>query len=487
MTISQETQIRRSEVYDADLDNTQAETAPVSLQDDINMLRTLFRKVIDPTGNWFDNPPIDLTAIASDPTPADFVAHAADTAIHFQQTDIDHVNLLSKGVNTHEQIDIHIADLLNPHGVTPGQIGAAALAHLHVATDVSDFTPAVDAQIAVNALVAANTAKVSAAGSIDTHSDVRTSGANLPVAGDILFWDGAHWRPATPGAGGSSSVGDVSGPGLSAATDTAVARWDTASGQLLDNSSVLLSDPAGGITTIKGGLGITLALQSDAGRPLELRNATDSVVALSVEAGASGRVVVSPHGDVVLSPGSGAVEIRPGTTKATRIYHGDSSEALAFADAAGGHTVLFDTMRPATSNLVALGDVDAGGRWADILTEKLTLEEGSFGPAPVTGMTQLYMSALNHVTAIKSNGVVVDLELGGGGGSGLQFAYQTYVPTPAQTVFILSQAPVGKTLVFINGVQNTDFVVVGTQLTWSPVAAGFSLTPDDDFDVYYEV
>lgn len=60
------------------------------------------------------------------------------------------------------------------------------------ASTISDF----DTEVSNNASVTANTAKVSADGSINTHSDVDTSGAS---AGDVLRYDGTDWVPYTKG------------------------------------------------------------------------------------------------------------------------------------------------------------------------------------------------------------------------------------------------------------------------------------------------
>ena len=96
----------------------------------------------------------------------------------------------------------------------------------------------------------------------------------------------------------------------------------------------------------------------------------------------------------------------------------------------------------------------------------------------------------NKLFVLKGNGVSVDLEAGGGGGGGLQFASQQFVPTPLQTVFTLSQPPVGRTIMFANGLELFEgdaFNVVGTTLTFIPAVAGFTLGVNDIVDVYIEV
>ena len=55
-----------------------------------------------------------------------------------------------------------------------------------------------DARVDANTSVVLNTAKVSADGSIGTHSDVDVSTA-APVNGDVLTWNGANWVPLQNG------------------------------------------------------------------------------------------------------------------------------------------------------------------------------------------------------------------------------------------------------------------------------------------------
>lgn len=63
-----------------------------------------------------------------------------------------------------------------------------------------------DVRVAANSAVAANTAKVSADGSINTHSDVDTA-TNPPALNDSLVWDGSNWVPGEGGSG--SGVGGI--------------------------------------------------------------------------------------------------------------------------------------------------------------------------------------------------------------------------------------------------------------------------------------
>jgi hypothetical protein len=179
-----------------------------------------------------------------------------------------------------------------------------------------------------------------------------------------------------------------------------------------------------------------------------------------------------------------------------QLFIGDSptftGAFLTYGTTHPGHLEVDQDFAPALSFFgpFELGAFTPGGRWGNVLAEKYTMEEGLPAPAAVPGYTQLYMSGANAVTAVKGNGVVVNLELGGGGGSGLQLASQQFLPILNQTVFVLSQPPVGRTMLFINGFElfeNDAFTVVGTTLTFLPGVAGYPLDAGDIADVYYEV
>lgn len=69
-----------------------------------------------------------------------------------------------------------------------------------------------------------------------------------------------YW--CVPPGGGSSGSGDVVGPG--SGTDNAIARWDTTTGKLLQDSAVTVSDVSGASVTIATTAGNALALAATA-------------------------------------------------------------------------------------------------------------------------------------------------------------------------------------------------------------------------------
>ena len=85
-----------------------------------------------------------------------------------------------------------------------GQIGVVVLDTDDVAEGVTSLYYT-EPRVTANAAVALNTAKVSADGSIDTHSDVDTT-TTPPALSEVLTWDGANWVPGV-GGGGSGQGG----------------------------------------------------------------------------------------------------------------------------------------------------------------------------------------------------------------------------------------------------------------------------------------
>jgi hypothetical protein len=88
-------------------------------------------------------------------------------------------------INKHSKLDLD--DGTNPHGTNKSDVGLSN----------TDNTSDVDKPIST-ATQSALDAKISADGSINTHSDVDTS-TTAPIGGDLLRWDGSsnEWKPST--------------------------------------------------------------------------------------------------------------------------------------------------------------------------------------------------------------------------------------------------------------------------------------------------
>lgn len=142
---------------------------------------------------------------------------------------------------------------------TASEAGIAAASHTHTASQVTDF----DTEVSNNTDVAANTAarhdpvtvsdtseidltltgqQISGAivaGSIDETKLDTSTNASLDLA-DSSVQPGDNISTLTNDSGFTSNTGDVVGP--ASATDNAIARYDTATGKLLQNSIVTVND-----------------------------------------------------------------------------------------------------------------------------------------------------------------------------------------------------------------------------------------------------
>lgn len=146
----------------------------------------------------------------------------------------------------------------------------ADASHTHPASEITDF----DTEVSNNTAVAANTAKVSADGSIGTHSDVDLTGL---ANGNLLAYNSSsgNFEPSTPGGGGDllaannlSDVDNVStarsnlGVYSTTETDSAIATAtaalvDSAPGALdtLNELAAAIGDDAAFSTTVTTALG----------------------------------------------------------------------------------------------------------------------------------------------------------------------------------------------------------------------------------------
>ncbi|MGI9321091.1 MAG: hypothetical protein ACR2O5_06725, partial [Thiogranum sp.] len=144
-----------------------------------------------------------------------------------------------------------------------------------VHADVSDAGSGAIITTAERNAITANSAKVSADGSIDTHSDV-TTGAK--TADDVLTWSGAAWVSQAPAAGGAGTYNEVEKDDLSVSVGRAKLNFEATG----DATVTVTDEPGGDKTTISidataggGGGGIgkgapfvvgdLLQVQSDAG------------------------------------------------------------------------------------------------------------------------------------------------------------------------------------------------------------------------------
>lgn len=184
---------------------------------------------------------------------------------------------------TQQDVDAH-ADLTNnPHGTTALQVGAAAVVHTHVATDVTDFQTAVSANtdvgdntnhrgltnnphsttaVQVGAIPTSEKGAVNGVATLDGSGKVPAGqipvlgnttyvvadsterlAISSPVEGDLAIqtddgsqwvWDGAAWQQLP------TASGDVTGP--ASATNEAIARFDSTTGKAIQNSLATIND-----------------------------------------------------------------------------------------------------------------------------------------------------------------------------------------------------------------------------------------------------
>jgi len=135
------------------------------------------------------------------------------------------------------------------------QTGNVSLTTTHIPQGTNLYYS--DALVSSNPSVVANTSKISASGSINTHSDVDTD-TLAPANGQFLGWQDDQWVPMTPPSGitGGNNIGLESGVGLVIEgypfSPDRIPLW-----KLIEGSGISINTISGGIqisSTVAGGV-----------------------------------------------------------------------------------------------------------------------------------------------------------------------------------------------------------------------------------------
>ena len=195
----------------------------------------------------------------------DYVTDETLTAQYYKKTELDSGQLDNR-YYTETEVNSALSlkyDASNPDGFeTPAELDVRDTANRNrsnhtgtqLASTISDFAT----QVTNNSAVLANTAKVSADGSISTHSDVNTAGA---AVGNTLVWSGAVWIPGVAGASGEVYVHTGNGHG---GAGIKIRRFATT--QINTGTSITYTDdPTNGASFLINENGIYNITYSDSG------------------------------------------------------------------------------------------------------------------------------------------------------------------------------------------------------------------------------
>lgn len=169
----------------------------ISISDDFPENRVMLKKMLDKTGSGTIEF-LRLYNIDSDGT----VLNVSD--ITLSGTPYTPVGTVVEGdspITPDNHSELALDDGTNPHGTTKTDIGLSNVPNVdatqrsshtgtQTAATISDF----DVEVSNNISVVANTAKVSADGSVSTHSDVSLTGISTD---QYLKWNGSSFEPAS--------------------------------------------------------------------------------------------------------------------------------------------------------------------------------------------------------------------------------------------------------------------------------------------------
>jgi hypothetical protein len=219
--------------------------------------------------------------------------------------------------------------------------------------------------------------------------------------------------------------GDVVGP--ASATDNAVARFDTTTGKLIQNSVVLVGDTGAvtGVTTLAASTSVTtpivqatnsggLALKNSAGTTqISMGGGGGDNVTISVATninGANAQIDISPTGTghVHIKPtGTGAVEIAPTNagTMNNLVIGGTTPLAGSFTDLSVTGTLSFDAAQGTAGQVLTSAGTGATPTWTTPTTGTVTSVTGtapvvsSGGATPAISMAAATGSVNGYLTS----------------------------------------------------------------------------------------
>jgi hypothetical protein len=270
-----------------------------------------------------------------------------------------------------------------------------------------------------------------------------TNATATPIAGAVAYGTGTAYAFTAAGSAGqvltsagagvpiwtTNAGGDVTGPASS--TDNAVARFDSTTGKLIQNSTVIIDDTGAttGVTTLAASTSVTTPIvQASNSAGLSLKNASGTIQ-MSVGAGGGDNMSINvstnlngTNAQIDISPtGTGHVHIKPGGTGSVEVaptnvgtidnmtIGATTPKNASVVDLSVTGTLSFDAAQGTAGQVLTSAGTGATPTWTTPTTGTVTSVTGtapvasSGGTTPVISMAAANTSTNGYLTSTDWN------------------------------------------------------------------------------------